>query len=284
MKNNGCCKLEEGDLQLLLYCIPSNYVANYNNVFANYNNQHSNISYRRSLLLLLPSTQPSVGGNFNCYNANRKYSIQQLQSYCIQSILNLYCRLQILLPSIQQSMGVGNKSTLLNQMYSYFGDFSQSRLPHVTRLDLGSVAIMFTLLYYLLLFLYSCQIPNTKHHTTISSIVSPNPNSSSRTQSFIMANYSAITKYSYKFSKQPCYPSFHKTLNNTYFEPFEPAFANIIFTDANTTTVANNVSTVIKTVIIDKILLSSQADLIIVTPIANYMHLFGFLNYLFKIF
>ena len=59
-----------------------------------------------------------------------------------------------------------------------------------------------------------------------------------------------------------------------YLELFETAVIDSVFTDGNKTAVAADAITVIKTGIIDTILLTSTADRTVVSPIVNHMFLF----------
>ena len=92
-------------------------------------------------------------------------------------------------------------------------------------------------------------LPNTKQTTLTSSIANPSPHLS-RTRSFTMINYATITDWSFRFADHLHCRSFGNTLNNTYSEPLEIPVINGIFIDANKTTGANNMITVIRTAII----------------------------------
>ena len=91
-----------------------------------------------------------------------------------------------------------------------------------------------------------------------------------------MTSFIAITNYSYKFRENPHCANFHNTLNNTYVQPFESSDVNRFFTDARKTAITANIITIMRSAIIDTILLSSQADITVTAPIVNHMLLFGY--------
>ena len=91
-----------------------------------------------------------------------------------------------------------------------------------------------------------------------------------------MTNYTTITDYPFKFCDHPLCSNFSNSLNNTYAEPFENTVIDWFFTNANKTAVANDVIAVIRTAIIDTILVSSTTDRIVFVPIINQILLFAF--------
>ena len=121
-------------------------------------------------------------------------------------------------------------------------------------------------------------MPNTDQPTTTSSIVSPSPNPLSKARSFTMTNFSTITEYSFKFSQHSHGTSFHTALNNTYAELFEDTVVNRLFMDDGCTTIAINITIVLRTTIIDTILLSSQSDYITIASIVKHVLLFSYLG------
>ena len=122
-KSNDCCKLEEGDLQLLLYCIPSNSVTNHNI-------QPTNISYDR------------IHSIWECYECCCINSLlnpgQQSPTDLLQECHDYYCIKLV---------------RLLNQLYSKFGCFSQSTACIPTRFGECSLTLL-DMIWYTYSYIY----------------------------------------------------------------------------------------------------------------------------------
>ena len=117
-------------------------------------------------------------------------------------------------------------------------------------------------------------MPTTDLPATSSIIVSPSQHFPP--QSFTMTNYTALIAYNFKFCDHPLCHIFTTSLNNTYAELFQNSVADWFFTNANNTAVAPNVITIIRTAIIDTIMILSTADCTIDAPIIIYIHLFTY--------
>ena len=80
----------------------------------------------------------------------------------------------------------------------------------------------------------------------------------------------------FKFLDHPLCPAFSAALNNTYAEPLDDSIVTQLFTNANQAIIATNAITVIRTAIIDTIMISSTADCTLVAQIVNSMLLFAY--------
>ena len=89
-----------------------------------------------------------------------------------------------------------------------------------------------------------------------------------------MVYFTPFTDWSFEFASHATCPTYRMALNNVYSEPFEPAFVATLFTDVNRTAVVSDVIAVIRSGIVDAILLTSPAARTVITPIINQMLLF----------
>ena len=109
-----------------------------------------------------------------------------------------------------QFLRFGNNSTLLDKLwYTY---------SYIYKVTAPTATIFYKLILALLLLLLILMPTTSSSLHQLSSIVSPSPNPLSRTRSFTMANYTAITQLYFIFGPHhlPKYEFLDTALNNVY--------------------------------------------------------------------
>ena len=162
----------------------------------------------------------------------------------------------------------GSGSTLLDKLwYTYSYIYKSAATTTATTFYKPILALLFLLLILM---------PTTSSalHQQ-SSIVSPSPNPLSRSRSFTMANYIAITQLYFIFGPHysPKYEFLDTALNNVYFEPIDDAVLASLFTDANKTAFQADPVDLISSAIVNIIVTNRRADRSTIEPLLALMPL-----------